>query len=326
MPQPTPSDLHVDKYLTDLSVAFVQDASQFVAGKVFPVVGVSKQSDKYPVFPKGFFWRDLFRPRPLGGAAPLVGYEISEDSYIATEYALAHAIDDRVYANTDDPLDPRRSAVNLLTQQAMIQRDRLWATTFFAASLWDTDWTGVDATPGAGELLRWNVAASDPIGDIHAQIDAVHAVTGFRPNKLVLGMDVITVLLNHADVLDRIKYTQFGMTSRQILATLLQVDEILVPGGVYESAAEGATSSIGLIANAKDALLIYSAPSPGIEVPSAGYTFAWTGLLAGTAAFGGVVSTMREERNHSDIIEMRQAYDMKLVASELGVFFDGIVA
>lgn len=322
MPQPIPSDLHVDKYLTDLSVAFVQNANQFIAGKVFPVVSVAKQSDKYPVFPKGFFWRDLFRPRPLGGAAPLVGYEISEDSYIATEYALAHAIDDRVYANYDDPLDPRRSAVNLLTQQAMIQRDRHFATNFFAASLWGTnDQTGVAATPGANEFLQFDAASSDPIGLIHQWRDTIHAGTGFKPNKIVMGMDVYRELVNHADVLDRIKYTQFGMTTVQILATLFDVDEILIPGGVYEAGVEGGTSSIGLICDPKDMLLVYAAPSPGIEVPSGGYTFAWTGLLEGTAAFGGVLSTMREERNHSDIIEMRQAYDMKLVAAELGQFF-----
>lgn len=326
MPQPIPSDLHVDKYLTDLSVAFVQNASQFIAGSVFPVVSVAKQSDKYPVFPKGFFWRDLFRPRPLGGAAPLVGYEVSEDSYIATEYALAHAIDDRVYANYDDPLDPRRSAVNLLTQQAMIQRDRHFATNFFATGLWDTELQGVAATPGAGEFIQFNESASDPIALIHLQKDTVHALTGFMPNKIVMGMDVFRTLVNHADVLDRIRYTQFGQATNQILATLFQVDEILIPGGVYEAGVEGAASDIGLICNPKDMMMVYAAPAPGIEVPSAGYTFAWTGLLPGTAAFGGVLTTMREERYHSDIIEMRQAYDMKLVAAELGVFFDDAVA
>lgn len=326
MPQPIPSDLHVDKYLTDLSVAFVQNASQFIAGRVFPVVSVAKQSDKYPVFPKGFFWRDLFRPRPLGGAAPLVGYEVSEDTYIATEYALAHAIDDRVYANYDDPLDPRRSAVNLLTQQAMIQRDRLWSTTFFGTGIWTNELQGVTATPAAGEFIQFDQSGSDPISLIHLQRDTIHAATGFQPNKIVMGMDVFRILVNHADVLDRIKYTQFGQSTVQILATLLGVDEILVPGGVYEAGVEGAASNIDLIANPKDMLLVYAAPAPGIEVPSAGYTFAWTGLLEGTAAFGGVLTTMREERNHSDIIEMRQAFDMKLVAAELGVYFDDAVA
>jgi len=326
MPQPIPSDLHVDKYLTNLSVKYDQEAQSFIAGKVFPVVGVLKQSDKYPVFPKGFFWRDLFRPRPLGGASPIVGYEVGEDSYICTEYSLAHAIDERVYANYDDPLDPRRAAVSMLTQQALIKRDRLWAATFFATGVWGAELQGVAATPGAGEFVQFNQSASDPIGLVHARLDAVMGATGYRPNKIVMGVDVLTTLLNHGDVIDRIKYTQFGMPSKDILATLLQVDEILVPQGIYEAGPEGGTSDIGFIMNSKDMLLCYAAPQPGIEVPSAGYTFAWTGLLPGTAAFGGVIEVFEEKRYHSDIIEMRQAFDQKLVATDLGVFFDDAVA
>lgn len=325
MPQPIPSDLHVDKYLTNVSVKYNQEATSFIAGRVFPVVSVLKQSDKYPVFPKGFFWRDLFRPRPLGGRSPIVGYEVGEDSYICTEYSLAHAIDERTYANYDDPLDPRRAAVSLLTQQALIKRDREWASNFFATGLWGTEWQGVAAAPGAGEFIQFDAAGSDPIGLVHSQLDAVGAATGFRPNKAVMGQDVFTTLMNHADVIDRIKYTQFGMPSSQILATLLQVDEVMVPRGIYEAGPEGGTSNIGLIMNPKDMLLLYAAPSPGIEIPSAGYTFAWTGLLPGTAAFGGVIEVFEDELAHSDIIEMRQAFDMKLVATDLGVFFDDAV-
>ena len=52
MPQPLPSQMHTDKFLTNMSVAFYQEATQFVAGRVFPIIGVQKQSDLYPVFPK----------------------------------------------------------------------------------------------------------------------------------------------------------------------------------------------------------------------------------------------------------------------------------
>lgn len=44
MPILTPSDVHIDKPLTNLTLAYVQDQSMFIADKVFPVVGVQSQS------------------------------------------------------------------------------------------------------------------------------------------------------------------------------------------------------------------------------------------------------------------------------------------
>src|SRR3954465_7897357 len=110
MPQPTPSDLHVDSYLTDLSVSWSQKSDQFIADKVFPVVPVAQQSDLYAVYDKGFFYRDEMRVRPLGGRPNKAGYAISNQTYRCEEWALEHAIDDRTRSNADKPLDPDRAA------------------------------------------------------------------------------------------------------------------------------------------------------------------------------------------------------------------------
>ena len=47
MPMLTPSAVHIDQPLTNLTIAYVQDQNAFIADKVFPVVGVERQSDKY---------------------------------------------------------------------------------------------------------------------------------------------------------------------------------------------------------------------------------------------------------------------------------------
>jgi len=47
MPLLTPSQVHIDQPLSNLTLAYVQSNENFVADKVFPVVGVARQSDKY---------------------------------------------------------------------------------------------------------------------------------------------------------------------------------------------------------------------------------------------------------------------------------------
>jgi hypothetical protein len=62
---------------------------------------------------------------------------------------------------------------------------------------------------------------------------------------------------------------------------------------------------------------------PGILIPSAGYTFSWTGLF-GMGPMGTRVKTFREEAMAKDVVEMEAAYAMKLVSADLGFFFSGV--
>ena len=65
MPQPTPSDVHVNQPLTNISVAFLQDQEEFISDRVFPNIPVPKNSDRYFQFPKGNWFRTEARERGL---------------------------------------------------------------------------------------------------------------------------------------------------------------------------------------------------------------------------------------------------------------------
>jgi hypothetical protein len=327
MPQPTAQALHVDRFLTNMSVAWAQDQAQFVADKVFPIVPVLKASDLYSIYSKGFFFRDELRPRPMGGRPQQAGYEVTSGRYSAEEYALEHLIDDRVRENADQPLDPDRAAMRLLTTQALIHRDMQWASKYFTTGVWHTDETGVSANPGANQFLQFDQTGGDPIKFFGQQRINMASGTGYPANTLVLGPDTYQVIRNNPAVIDRVKYTQRGVITTELLAELFDVDQVLVPGGVINSAAEGQTDAIDFIVGRKGALLTYAAPAPSIDQPSGGYTFAWVGLLPGnTNAFGGVLERGREELAHSDVVQIRLAFDLQVVASDLGIFFQKCVA
>jgi hypothetical protein len=65
---------------------------------------------------------------------------------------------------------------------------------------------------------------------------------------------------------------------------------------------------------------MYVAPRPSLKMPSAGYIFAWTGLL-GAAAYGNRMKRIPMPMLDAERIEGEMAFDLKIVASDLGYMF-----
>lgn len=323
MPQPDQGSVHVDRPLTNMSVQFIQDDTNFVASRVFPDIMVDRQSDVYYTFSRADFLRDSMRRRGPGTESAGSGYTVSTDSYKADVWGLHKDIPDQVRANSDAPLNPDRNAAQYLTQQYLIRREVQFVTEAFTTSVWGLDLTGVAAAPGANQFLQWNDAAADPIIDIETAKRAILASTGFMPNKLTLGYDVYRYLRNHPDIVDRVKYTSAETVTPTLLARLFDVGEVLVAKAVKVTSEEGETD-VYAFTHGKHALLTYTPPNPGIEVPAAGYTFSWRGVGSG---FGGPVALdrFRMEPIKSDRVEIEAAFDLKIVSTILGVFLASAV-
>lgn len=319
--------VHVDRYLTNYSVTYMQSKTSFIAGRAASLIRVNNQSDKFVVYDRGYFWRDEMTPRPLGGRPNQVGYKVGEGTYSAVEWAAEHVVDDRQRANVDAPIDLDRNATRLLSDKAMIRADRLWATAFFAAGIWTTLRVGTASTPGANQFLQFDDANSDPIGVIDEAKDQMHQVTGFMPNTLVLGAAVRRTLRSHPDIADRIKYVGIGLADEAKLQELFDIPNVMTARGIYNSADEGVADSFQYIVDERAAWLGYIDPNPSLDSPTAIANFAWTGLIPGqTNDFGGVITRGREERAYSDWFHNRMAFDLKVVAADLGVFFQTAVS
>lgn len=318
MANPTKGDVHVDAALTNLSLAFMQGEDAFIADRVFPVVPVEKQSDFFFQLNQGDFYRAEMEKRGPGAESAGSGYRVSTQTYFAHVWALHKDIDDQTRANTDSPLNADRNATLYLTQQALLRRDKSFVAAFMATGVWTGDQTGAGSV-AANQFVQWSTGGSIPIKDIRAQILVIQRRTGYRPNVLVLGPDVWNVLADHADFLDRIKYSERAIVGPELLAAVLGLDRVVIAGATENTANEGATPVYSFIAP-KAALLLYAAPSPGLETVSAGYTFTWTGLL-GTNAQGGRIKKFRMEQLESDRVEVEMAFDMKVTAPDLGVYF-----
>ena len=298
-----------------MSVAYMQEADSFVASRVFPTINVAKQSDLYYTYDQGAFFRDQAQVRADGTESAGSGYGLSTASYSSQVWALHKDVGDQVRANSDAPLDPDMDATRFLTQQMLIRQERDWASNYFTTGVWDTD-----STPST----LWSASGSDPIGNIETAKNTILSNTGYLANTLVLSYNTYSILKNHADLVDRYKYTSADSIGPDLMARLFEVDRIFVMKGVYNSAAEGATASYSQIGD-KDALLCYVAPQPGLMTVSAGYDMVWTGVGGGLGT-STAVSRFRMDHLRSDRIEIQSAWDFKVVASPLGYFFSNAVA
>lgn len=319
--------LHVDRYLTNYSVAYMQSKEDFVAGRASSLIQVNNQSDTYVVYDRGYFWRDEMDVRPLGGRPSQVGYKLSEGTYSAKEWSAEHVVDDRQRANTDAPINLDTNATRLLTDKAMIRADRIWATNFFKAGVWTTLRVGTASTPGTNQFLQFDDANSDPIGTVDAASSVMKRLTGFRPNVLVFGDAVTRVLRTHSDIADRIKHVGIGLADEAKLAELFKIPRVVTAQGVYNTAAEGATDDFQFIVDERAMWMGYVEPNPTLDSPTAIANFAWRGLIPGQSnEFGGVITRGRDNRAYSDWFHNRMAFDLRLVAADLGVFFQTTVS
>lgn len=336
MPLLTPNAVHIDQPLTNLSIAYLQDQTNFIADKVFPNVSVNRKTDKYYIYDRENFLRDDVKILAPGTAPERVGMALSTDSYSCDVRGLAHAFDFDTLANADEPLTLRRAASEMLLMKQLINRERNWMTNYFATGVWDTEYTGVTNANNdtALEVTQWDdYTNSTPIVDVTTAMRAMHLASGgFRPNVMVVTRDVRDVLVNHPDILDRLNggatVTNTALVTDAKLAEIFGVESFLIVDAVYNTAKDGATESLSFVAT-KKAALYYRPRSAGLMVPSAGYNFVWDELDQSSGYGVTIYRFDNEELRRQRIAEEIQtvlAYDLKVVGSELGVFFNTIIS
>lgn len=322
---PTAGDVHVNRPLTNFAQKYLLDSAMFVALQAFPNIPVTKQSDLYYVFNKEDFLRDEAEERADGTESAGGGFDLSTSPYFARVYAYHKDVTDRQRANQDEQIQLDQSASQFVTQKLLIRRERLFVESFMSTGRWGTDLTGVASAPGAGQFLRWSVAASDPVMNIRTAKRVIQSTTGYRPNKMLIGREAFDTLVDNDGVLARVlggATTDIpAMALKKLLAQLFELEAIYVMDGVANTSKKGAAvQNIGLIGG-DNALLYYAPTNATLGEPTAAVQFSWNGLMGNTDA-GLRIKRFRMEPIESDRIEGQMSFDYRLTGSELGYFFN----
>lgn len=326
MTQPVGGDLHVDQVLTNFSVAWTQSTNDFISSKVFPRLPVDKRTDRYKVYNRGQMRsvEGVFKRAP-GTESRGIGWNHTHDTYYVDPYAVHVDLDDQTMAEADDPLKLPKEATELITQRLLLSKELDWHEQFFKKDVWAMQ-------PQPADL--WDDAASDPIKEVGAWIDQFTLANSKAPNVMVIGTDVWRALKNHPDLVDRIKYTQRGLVTADLIGAAFEIPTILVSRASWVPNFEERGSAkedndnapaFQYITNPKSVLLTYTTPSPKQLEPIGGLSITWKGYFAGNAQ-GVRIKRFRQEAIESDRIEGMITYQHKLVAPQMGLFVDQLVA
>lgn len=300
-------NVHIDVALSNISVGFPNNGA--VGEALFPSVGVTKVSNKYYVFGREAWSVDPagdFRA-PASVAHEIPGLKVSTDTYFAQEHALQVPVADEERENTDSPFAPDRDATELVTAKILLGREIAMRDMVQTAANYPAD----HVVTLSGTTQFNDYVNSDPITVIKTGIRKVHSKLFLTLNTAVIPWEVMTQLEDHPDFIERIKYSERGILTQEIIASIIGIPNVIVPGMGYNSANPGQTASLGYLWG-KDILLAYVPPRAGQRIPAFAYEFTW-----GIAGRKQVIDRWREEPRVADLIRCRRRYDLKFVALDV---------
>ncbi len=308
---PTLDTLHVDEALTNISVAYKNDA--FVAEQLFPVVPVQKRRDIYFKFSKQHFVAedDTYYP---GSHAKRIEVDLEKRGfYEAHGHALEAIIPDEFRENADPGALIDIEFTEKLTQKVLLRQE------VNAFNLLNS--TNITQNTTLSGTSQWSdYTNSDPVVEVDKQKEVVQQAIGVLPNTLFLSRSVFRVLRNHPRIIDRVKYTGTGARralTGDDLADVFEVERVIVPQALQSTPHIGQPDSLSYIFG-KLGLLLYLPKSPGLRIPTFGYTFVWK--------TGYQVKRFREEGADADIIKVKKWYDQKVVESNAAFLWQNAVA
>lgn len=324
----SPSSVHYDRVMADQSLACIQDADGFVAGQVFPNKDVQDGSAVFPSYDRSYFLRHRIQKVPVDGVAPTVTHGMSWDKrYDCEVWKTRVALPKEILARQSVPVDIENEAVTLLTNHGLVFKDEIWCEKFFAAGLWDTDQTGVNAGPGANQFLQWDDSASTPINDVLAQRTAFRKATGKEARVGVIGREVHDALLTNPQIVARVINNNGNagvgrpvMPDTETIRVAFGLEKLIVANAIHDVGQEGKTLATDFIAG-KNFGLFHVPPSVGVMTPIPGQTFSWAGYNPGMNEMGMGFRRYFNEERETWYVEMTLAFDMKLVASYLAKLF-----
>lgn len=327
-----------DNFLTRLSQARTQDATQYIASRISGIVPVDESSGTYVSWPAGTYYKGEARVMPAGARSHGVEFTAGKDTYTVNVYGLHVPVRDQDAKNAERVISLEKAATDIVTNGCLATRDKMVTTAMFKAGVWSTEVQGVASGLGAGEALQWDVDDSTPLDDIAALNDSLEmksggGVPGAR-KVMVIGRKAKTHLQRHPQVLDALKMTIVASGTRAAtapsavrdsLAALFDVDEVIIPQSMVNTGTVAAPVFVPIWSN--HVWIGYVSSSPGMFSASAIQTYSWSSFDMVKDGSGAAMQRIRMDAEHETRIEGVFACAPVVTAPDLGaILVDAVPA
>jgi hypothetical protein len=289
--------MHVDSVLTDYSRKYAN--GDYVAKLVCPPWPVKKLSDQYTIYDRTPQFQVNDTTMGPKSESKMVDWSVSFGTYSCLPHGLHDYVTDADVKNADAPIQPRLDTTEFLKDQLLLDFEVKVATKY-----------GDHANYAAGNHVHvagndcWDsgLAAATPVADINTGI----AACAVPPNTMVISYPVWMVLKEDATLQDKIKYSQLGVITEELVARLFGLEKVIV-AKAQTSTAAGVLSYVW-----GESVWIGRVAKPGPKTIQFGVTFSPTA--------DETVRSWREEKigGGADAIEANWSYDYKIIAADVG--------
>lgn len=298
----------VDPLLTKFANEYTN--SEFIGDQIFPIIKVNGETGTYYTYTsKESFLYPPTRRAPGAGYARM-DLNPASSTYTCQEEGQEIIVDRRLQQNSLEPMGLLRRATETAMNVIMLKReknvmDAITNTTTFAS--YTETLSGSD---------QWSDDSSEPIDKINSWANTIRGNCGRWPNKMVISWATWLKLKEHPVVVDRVKITNDKVVTPQLLANLLDIENIYIVSALYNSAEEGQTISLADVMG-KHCFLGYITPSPSIITPSVGYILQSQGPMA---------ETYYSDELRSDVARALVIETQEIVAADCGYLGQSVIA
>lgn len=259
----------VDPVLTNLVRGYSN--ADFVGEALFPIVNVAKEAGKVPLFSKDAF-KVFVTERAIRANSNKIQPEARTTvDYVCEEHDAGYPMDYREIQEDNFPLE--KYAAFRAQAAVMLRHEKKCADLAIATGTYtNSNYATLTSTD------QWTHADSKPLTHISTGIEKIRSLTGKRPNVMLMGAAAFKTLKDHSTIQDRIKYSQLGVATPELIAQITGIRKVVIGDGVYSN--DGMTTLYDIWGD--NVILAYVAPAQGGEnsmyEPSFGYTLRKSGF------------------------------------------------
>ncbi|KKC27436.1 hypothetical protein [Sphingomonas sp. SRS2] len=301
----------IDPALTAIAVAYRN--ADYIADLVLPRIRVNKQKFSFMQYSSDTFFNipdTKVGRKSKPNEVSLEGTEVTDST---EDNALDGGVPMADIDNSDERYDPLGLEVMLIQELIALAREKRAADLVFTAANYPS---GLKATLSG--TSQFSHASSTPIKTINDALD----LPLMRPNQLVFGQKVWTTIRSHPQIVEACLGTgaAAGNVSRQQVAELFEVKEVLVGSARGNSAKRGQAASLTRLWGNQLAML-YKAPVPDAKDV---VTF------GGTFEFGDRIASKWEDKNMGMrggiAVRTGESVKERVIAQDAAYLFDAAIA